>query len=134
MSSPPPARTLRRRVPVEELVDLASLDARERPSPRRIRAALPRGWVLEPDGRHARRDLRLVFREGWILILGLVVFGSLGAAFLWGATPAGWRGVLRLALLVLLVLLAGGLVAPGITRALTRRRSGGNGSRRSPRP
>lgn len=107
------------RVLVEELVDLEALSTDgEPPSARKIRAALPRGWVLEPDGRHARRDLRLFFREAWILIVGLVVFGTVGGAFLLGAMPSGLRGVLRLAGLVVVLLLVGGVVGPAITRAL----------------
>ena len=35
---------------------------------------------MEPDGEHARRDVRLFFRESWILIVGLVVFGGVGVA------------------------------------------------------
>lgn len=110
------------RVPVSELVDLARVGPGDRPpTPREIRAALPRGWALDEDGAHAHRDARLFFREGWILILGLVVFGIAGAAFLLDALPKGWRGALRLALLVGVVLVLGGVVAPRITRALGRR-------------
>jgi len=109
-------------VPIEELLDLASLeeDGREL-TPRRLREALPRGWALAEDGRHAYRDARLLFREGWILIVGLVVFGTVGGAFVLGAMPRGWAGVLRLGGLVLAILILGGIVAPTITRALRRR-------------
>ncbi len=112
------------RVPVAELVDLAALERADGrpPGPARLRAALPRGWVLEPDGVHARRDLRLLFREGWILLLGLVAFGSAGLAFLFGAMPRGARGALRFLVLLAVMALLGGLVAPVITRALQRRR------------
>ncbi len=110
------------RVPVAELIDLDALGRQGRaPTPSEIRRALPRGWVLAPDGEYAERDARVLFREGWILILGLLTFGSVGLAFLWGAVPRGWRGVGRLAMLAGLVLLIGGVVAPGITRALNRR-------------
>jgi len=110
------------RVAVEELVDLARLRADGRaPTPAQVRAALPRGWVLEADGRHARRDLRLFFRQGWILALGLVVFGAVGLALFWSTFPRGPAGIVRFALLLGLVLLAGGLVAPIVTRALQRR-------------
>lgn len=112
------------RVPVADLVDLAALaalhDGRE-PTKREIRAALPRGWVLEEDGVTARRDLRLFFREGWILLLGLVLFGAGGAIFFWDVFPRGWDGLLRLVLLIGAVLLAAGFVAPLITRALYRK-------------
>lgn len=111
------------RAPVSELVDLARLsEGGAPPSKRRIRAALPRGWVLEEDGIHARRDLRLFFREGWILLVGLLTFGSVGLAFLWGAMPRGWRGLGRFGLLVAVVLLVGGLVGPLISRALHQKR------------
>lgn len=111
------------RVPVEELVDLGALRADGRaPSPAQIRAALPRGWVLDDDGRTARRDLRLVFREGWILLIGLVAFGSAVLGLFWWSFPRGVSGLVRFALVVGLVLLAGGLVGPLVTRALNRRR------------
>jgi len=108
-------------VPVSELVDLDSIGPDHRsPTPAEIRAALPRGWVLEPDGERARRDARLFFRESWILIVGLVVFGGVVATLFWETFPSGWRGVLRLIGLLALVLLAGGVVGPMITRALNR--------------
>ena len=109
-------------VPVEELINLDALGAEGQPvTPRRLRAALPRGWALAEDNRHAYRDARLLFREGWILIVGLVVFGSVGGAFLWGAMPRGFSGVLRFLALIAILLLLGGVVAPMITRALNRR-------------
>jgi len=113
-----------RRVPLAELVDVEAL-RREGGGPRSIREALPRGWVPDEDGLHARRDLRLLFREGWILVVGMVAFGTVGLAFLWGGLPRGWGGVLRLAATVALVLVVGGFVAPMVTRALTRRRREG---------
>lgn len=113
---------VRRRVPVSELVDLEHLRAGGRPlTPRRVREALPRGWVLEEDGEHAHRDARLFFREAWILLLGLVVFGCAALVFLWGGLPRGWAGVVRLVLLVALTLLVGGFVGPWVTRTLGRR-------------
>ena len=109
-------------VPVSELVDLDALRTDgQPPTPRQLRAALPRGWALAEDGEHAYRDARLLFREGWILIVGLVVFGTLGAGFLWGAVPRGWGGLARIGILIGVVLLLGGLAAPRITRALFRR-------------
>jgi len=108
-------------VPITDLVDLDTIGPDHRPpTPAELRAALPRGWVLEPDGEHARRDVRLFFREGWILVVGLVVFGGLVAVLFWQTFPNGWRGVLRLIGLLALVLLAGGVVGPMITRALNR--------------
>jgi hypothetical protein len=113
---------LPRRVPIEDLIDLAALRAEGRePTPARLRAALPRGWVLEDDLRHARRDLRLFFREAWILIAGLLVFGASAVLLFWSTFPRGWSGVLRGAILVLAMLVIGGLVAPLVTRALYRR-------------
>jgi len=70
---------------------------------------------------HAHRDVRLFFREGWILLLGLIAFGSVGLAFLWGAMPRGTGGLVRFALLLGGVCVLGGVVAPLITRALNRR-------------
>ncbi len=115
--------TPQRRLPLEELVDLTALErAKGAPlTPAELRRALPRGWALEDDLRHAHRDLRLFFREGWILAVGLLAFGSVGLAFLWGAMPRGWRGFGRLAALVLVLVLLGGFVGPWITRTLNRR-------------
>ena len=111
------------RVPVEQLVDLERLGEDGRPpTPKQIREALPRGWVLDEDGCHARRDLRVLARDGWVLILGLVCFGSVGIAMFWQTFPRGWAGIGRFAALVAVILVAGGLVAPGITRALNRGR------------
>ena len=111
------------RVRVEELVDVDALSRDGRPpTARELRAALPRGWVLDADGTTAHRDRRLLFREGWILILGLVLFGAGGALFFWEVLPRGWAGAVRVAALIGIVVLAAGLVAPGITRALYRRR------------
>ena len=110
------------RVPVAQLVDLDSLGAPGRPpTPARIRQALPPGWVLEPGGDFARRDLRVLARDGWVLVLGLVCFGAAGLGLFWNTFPQGWRGVGRFAALVLIVLLIGGLVGPMITRALMRK-------------
>ena len=110
-----------RRVPIAELVEperLARLGPA--PSPAELRALLPRGWVPAEDGL-ARRDLRLFFREGWILVLCLCVFGALGAMFLLGAMPRGLGGALRVLVLALVVWLAAGLAGPLITRALRGR-------------
>lgn len=109
-------------IPIDQLIDLPALELSDRPlTPRRIREALPRGWALADDNRHAYRDLRLFFREGWILALGLVLFGTIGGFFLLGAMPKGWSGVLRLLGLLCVMLLLGGVVGPLITRALHRR-------------
>lgn len=111
-----------RTVPVSELLDLEALGRDGRPpTPATIRAALPRGWVLEPDGVTARRDARLFFREGWILLVGLVCFGSAGVALFYSTFPKGMRGVVRVVVLLGLMVVIGGVVAPRITRALNRR-------------
>ena len=110
------------RVPICELIDVEALSEDGKPPhPARLRAALPRGWVLEDDHLHARRDLRLFFREGWILIVGLAIFGGLALLSFWSVFPRGWSGVLRFAALVAIVLVTGGVVGPMITRALGRR-------------
>jgi hypothetical protein len=114
--------SVRAQVPLSELIAPEQLQALgPRPSPAALRALLPRGWVPCEDGAHARRDLRLFFREGWILALCLVVFGVLGLGFVLGAMPRGWSGTLRVLGLVALVWLAAGLAGPRITRALQRR-------------
>ncbi len=115
-----PAPTARERRPVAELVDLTALGPE--PSQRALRAALPRGWVLDEDGRTARRDLRLVFREGWILILGLVAFGACGIGLFVMSFPRGLSGWLYALVLIASLLAVGGLVAPLVTRALHRPR------------
>jgi hypothetical protein len=109
------------RVPLAELIDRERLEALgPAPTPSQLRALLPRGWVPAGDG-FARRDLRLFFREGWLLVVCLVVFGSLGAHFVLGALPRGWSGFVRLLALLALVALAAGIAGPLITRALGRR-------------
>lgn len=109
-------------VPVEDLVDLERLRQDGRPpSPKAIREALPPGWVLDEDGKTARRDLRVLARDGWVLVIGLVCFGAAGLAFLFDAMPSGWSGVLRFAGLIAILLLAGGFVGPLITRAVMRK-------------
>lgn len=110
------------RVPIEQLVDVERLHAEgARPTPKQLREALPPGWLLDEDGRHARRDLRVLARDGWVLVVGLVCFGAAGLAFFYETFPKGGRGLLRFVALVVVVLLAGGFVAPMITRALLRR-------------
>lgn len=115
------------RVPVETLVDLDSLGRGGRaPTPAELRRALPPGWVLEPDGRHARRDGRVLFRESWVLLTGLIVFGAAGIGLFWMTFPRGWGGVARAGVLVVAMVLLGGVVAPLVTRAVYR----GTGPRR----
>lgn len=113
------------RVAVGELIDLSRVGPGHRPpTPREIRDALPRGWVLDDDGTTARRDTRLWFKEGWVLMLGLVCFGAAAIGFFFWSTPRGGSALLRIAAVVAIVLVAGGLVAPIVTRALTSKRSG----------
>ena len=110
------------RVPIEQLVDLPALTkGGRRPSPKALREALPAGWVLDDDGRTARRDLRVLARDGWVLLLGLVCFGAIALGLFWSTFPRGWAGIGRFLMLVVIVILAGGLAAPMITRALNRR-------------
>lgn len=124
MSGPAPEAdpATARRVPVSELVDLERLGRGGRPpTPAELRAALPPGWVLEPDGRTARRDRRVLHRGSWVLLLALVSFGAAGVGLFWMSFPRGAAGLLRLAGLLVLLVLAGGVVAPAVTRALNRR-------------
>lgn len=110
------------RVRVEELVDLKRIRRDGRPpTPAELRAALPRGWVLDDDGEHAVRDRRLMFGESWVLIVGLVTFGTVALGLFWSTFPRGWRGVTRLGILLVAFVVIGGFVAPLITRALNRR-------------
>lgn len=111
-----------RRVPVAELVDLERLGPGNRPAtPAEIRAALPPGWVLEDDGRTARADLRLFFRQSWILVFALLSFGTVALGFFWSTLPRGTAGLVRFVLAIAAMILIGGVVAPWITRALTRK-------------
>lgn len=110
------------RVPVEQLVDLSKLGTGERPpTPREIREALPRGWVLDEDGVTAHSDARLMFKEGWVLIVGLACFGAAVIGLFYLTFPRGGAGWVRLVILIAVVVVAGGIVAPLITRALHRR-------------
>jgi hypothetical protein len=109
-------------MPVEQVVDLFRLPSGGcPPTPHEIREALPRGWVLDEDGVTAQSDARLLFKEGWVLIVGLVCFGAAVIGLFYFTFPRGGAGWLRVAILIGLVVIAGGLVAPIITRALTRR-------------
>ena len=108
--------------PVSELIDLGSIrsDGRK-PTPKQIREALPVGWALDEDGETAFRDGRIFFRDSWVLLLGLVCFGAAGVGLFWFAMPSGGAAVVRLIVTIGVVLLAGGLIAPIMTRALNRR-------------
>jgi hypothetical protein len=110
------------RVPLGELVDRRALAAQGgAPSRARIQRALPPGWVLDADGAHARRDARVLFRESWVLLAGLIVFGAAALGLFLETFPRGWRGVARALLLLGVLLALGGWVAPRITRAIYRR-------------
>lgn len=113
------------KVPIEQLVDLEGLRKdKQRPTPKQIREALPPGWVLDEDNLHARRDLRVLAKDGWVLVIGLVVFGGAGFFLFYDSFPRGWRGISRFGLLIVLILFAGGIVGPMITKALTRKPKG----------
>lgn len=110
------------RVPVRELIDVTRVRRDGRPpTPAELRAALPRGWVLDDDGEHALRDRRLLFSESWVLLTGMVVFGAVALGLFWSTFPKGWRGLSRLALLIVAFVVIGGVIAPLVTRALYRR-------------
>jgi hypothetical protein len=91
------------------------------PTPREQRESLPRGFVLDSDGKTVRRDARLLFREGWMLLLCLVCFAASAAGLFWWSFPRGGAGWIRLAAAIAVLLVAGGIAAPALTRALTRR-------------
>ena len=67
------------------------------------------------------RDLRVLASDGWVLVIGLVLFGAAGFYLFWDSFPRGWQGLGRFGMLILLVLFAGGIAGPMITRALLRR-------------
>ena len=67
------------------------------------------------------RERRLFFSRSWVLLLGLVSFGCAALFLFWSTFPQGWRGVTRVVILIVIVLVIGGLVGPLITRALHRR-------------
>ena len=69
-----------------------------------------------------RRDARLLFRDGWMLVLFLVCFGVAACGLFWWSAPRGSAGWIRFAVSAGLVVLAGGVVAPLVTRALYRKR------------
>lgn len=110
--------------PIEEVLDLAALEKElgRRPSPSQIRAALPRGLVLDEDGQHVRPDRRLLVRNSWVLVTALIVFGGTSLWLFHDTLPRGWAGVGRLVGLVAVMALAGGVVGPIVTRAVLSRR------------
>lgn len=109
-------------VPIEELIDLATVGPGTRPpTPRELREALPRGWALDENNRTAHRDARLLFREGWILVVGMLLFGAGAIFFFQSVLPRGFAGFLRFAAAAAAVLIVGGLVGPLISRALLKR-------------
>jgi hypothetical protein len=111
------------RLPIDDLIDRPRLakSLGRPPTPRELRDALPRGWVLDEDGRSARRDARMLFREGWMLLLCLVCFAAAAAGLFWWSFPRGSAGWIRLVGALAVLLVAGGLAAPILTRALVRR-------------
>jgi len=74
-----------------------------------------------PEETTERRDRRLLFHDGWILLLALVCFGAAGIGlFVWSAPPSG-GGWLRFAAMLAILVVVGGIVAPLVTRTLRRR-------------
>lgn len=114
----------RERVPIEQLVDLARAGrGGAPPTASDLRAALPRGWVLDDDGLHAHRDRRWMFSQSWVLICAMVGFGAIAIGLFASTFPRGWRGLTRVAILLGLLVLIGGVVGPLVSRALVRRDS-----------
>ena len=114
----------RARVPIGELVDLDALRAErggQDPTPANLRGALPPGWALDDDHLYAKKDMRLLFRQGWMLAIGMLLFGAAGILFFIEVFPRGWGGVLRFVILLAILALVGGVVGPMITRGLSRR-------------
>jgi hypothetical protein len=106
-----------RSVPIEELVDPALFgDGTKTPHPYKLRDALPPGWILEPDLKHARRDRRVLAGGGWVLVIGMISFGTVAFFIFRDAFPKGFGGFLRLGAMLAIVLLAGGIVGPMVTR------------------
>jgi hypothetical protein len=64
---------------------------------------------------------RLFFREAWVLLLAMVMFGAAAAGLFWWSFPSGGGAWVRLGVGVALLVLVGGFVAPIVTRALKRR-------------
>ena len=77
--------------------------------------------ALDDDGVHAVRDLRLFFSQSWVLVLGLVMFGAAGVGLFATTFPRGERALLRVAILVGVMIVIGGVIGPLVTRALNRR-------------
>ena len=69
-----------------------------------------------------RRDGRLLFRDGWMLVLFMICFGAAAGGIFWWSAPRGSAGWIRFGIAVLIVLVAGGIVAPMVTRAIYRKR------------
>ncbi len=69
-----------------------------------------------------RRDARLLFKDGWMLVLFLVCFGAAAGGIFWWSAPRGSAGWIRFGIALGIVLVAGGVVAPMVTRALYRKR------------
>jgi hypothetical protein len=57
-----------------------------------------------------------------MLVLFMVCFGAAAAGIFWWSAPRGAAGWIRFGVALGIVLVAGGIVAPIVTRALYRRR------------
>lgn len=74
-----------------------------------------------PRAPGGRGRTRRPWRESWILIVSLLVFGIMGGRFIASGITRTPRGIIGLCIGLILILGVGGLVAPRITRALRRR-------------
>jgi hypothetical protein len=57
-----------------------------------------------------------------VLVLGLVMFGAAGIGLFITTFPRGERALWRVAILIGVMVVIGGVIGPLITRALNRRR------------
>ena len=51
-----------------------------------------------------------------------MIFGAIGGTFVWGGLPRGFDGVLKLLLALVLLIVAGGVAGPTITKTLMRKK------------
>jgi hypothetical protein len=68
-----------------------------------------------------RKARRILYDEGWVLLVGLIAFGAAGLGLFWMVLPRGPGGFLRLAAMAGALLLCGGLVGPLVTRVIRKK-------------